>query len=70
MGCVAFPKGDQMTESQPLCVRCRHYLGAGVSGFEYLAHTCDACPDGIPREVLDGDPRLNPANSQCKLEIC
>lgn len=52
----------------PLCIQCVHYLGAGISGFEYLAHTCSACLDGIPREVLDGDPRIQPANSDCKFE--
>lgn len=50
----------------PLCLRCSRYRGSDISGFEYLAHTCEACPDGIPREVILGDPRVTPPNAQCR----
>lgn len=52
-----------------LCLQCVLYQGSGVSGFEYLPHTCTACPDGIPRETLDGDPRVHPANQDCKFSL-
>ena len=48
-----------------LCLQCAHYQGFGVFGFEYLPHTCTACPDGIPAQTLQGDPREEPANPHC-----
>lgn len=50
----------------PICLQCKQYQGSGVSGFEYLPHTCEACPNGIPRETILGDPRENPPNAACQ----
>lgn len=57
--------GKPMSDT-PICLSCVHYQGSGISGFEYLAHTCTACPDGIPRETITGDPRLVPPNGECR----
>lgn len=31
-----------------VCCRCQHFAG------DSLQHTCDAFPDGIPREIWEG----------------